>query len=546
MPDTLQLNAIIANIQALGMRRLVALGGTALTTIMVIVFGSYYLSIPDFETLYSGLSQQDVSRIGAALSESGIRFDVSSDGSKVLVPPRDSAKARMLLAEKGLPASASAGYELFDKVGSMGLTSFMQEMTRGRALEGELSRSIQTLRGIRAARVHIVMPDRESFRRDRQAPSASVVVKLENFSEFRAAGAIRHLVAAAVPGLRPEGVQVVTTDGAVLVSDGEGTETPSKLLDLERTVAKDLQDRIRRTLSPYLGIKNFEASVTAKINMDKRQITETAFDPKSRVERSLRVVKQADSSQNNNSKPAVGAEANIPGEDGEQAQGEQSKRSNERKEEVTNYEINTKTTATESLGYRIEQMTIAVLVDRKRLVEVAGGATGSGGTDAQVKEIEGLVRSAAGADNARGDQITVAAVDFLPGANDLEAVGERGLTEILLGQLGSLLRVGGIIAVAAIFIIFGFRPLTRVLLEQAPEVPALAAPEAGAGALVAQAGGLAELPRPNDEEDTDKALLEQLSRASSKTPYKRLEKIIDVNEEQAAAVLKQWLQQARA
>src|SRR5262249_2204616 len=156
-------------------------------------FGSYYLSRSDFDTLYSGLTAQDVSRIGAALMEAGISFDVSADGTKVIVRREETAQARMLLAEKGLPASSNAGCELFDKLGTIGLTSFMQEVTRVRAIEGELARTIQSMKGVKAARVHIVMPETGSFRRGRQPASASVVIRTEMAADASAAQAIRHL-----------------------------------------------------------------------------------------------------------------------------------------------------------------------------------------------------------------------------------------------------------------------------------------------------------------------------------------------------------------
>src|SRR5690606_12951027 len=108
--------------------------------------------------------------IGSALGEAGIAFDVDAEGSKILVRRGRTAEARMLLAEKGLPSSANAGYELFDTMGSIGLTSFMQEVTRVRALEGEIARTIQAVKGVKAARVHIVLPDAGSFRRNRQEP----------------------------------------------------------------------------------------------------------------------------------------------------------------------------------------------------------------------------------------------------------------------------------------------------------------------------------------------------------------------------------------
>ena len=146
----------------------------------VAVFGGYYLSRPTTEVLYSGLAREDVAGIGSALREVGIPFDVSSDGTSVLVPVGQTALARMTLAEKGLPHSGSVGNELYDKLGSLGLTSFMQEVTRVRAMEGELARTIQMMRGVKAARVHIVMGDEGSFRRARQLPSASVVIRTES------------------------------------------------------------------------------------------------------------------------------------------------------------------------------------------------------------------------------------------------------------------------------------------------------------------------------------------------------------------------------
>ena len=161
-----------------------ALGLIGLSVFAAVGFGSYYLSRPEFETLYIGLNAQDVSRIGAALKEAGITFDVNSQGNAVSVRRGQTAQARMLLAEKGLPTSSNAGYELFDKMGSMGLTSFMQEITRLRALEGEIARTIQAMKGVKGARVHIVLPDAGSFRRTRQQPSASVIIRTENAGDF--------------------------------------------------------------------------------------------------------------------------------------------------------------------------------------------------------------------------------------------------------------------------------------------------------------------------------------------------------------------------
>ncbi len=175
-----RLNQLRDNLLGLGPRKLAALAMIFVLVLAVTGVGAYYLSRPNFEVLYSGLDREDVSRIGAALKSSGIPFDINPEGNAVSVHYGQTAPARMMLAERGLPQSANAGYELFDKVGSLGLTSFMQEVTRIRALEGELARTIQLIRGVKAARVHIVLADEGSFRRAKQPPSASVVIRTES------------------------------------------------------------------------------------------------------------------------------------------------------------------------------------------------------------------------------------------------------------------------------------------------------------------------------------------------------------------------------
>src|SRR5262245_11408608 len=444
-----QLERLWNGLLALGARRLAALGLIGLTVFAAVGFGSYYLSRPELETLYIGLNAQDVSRIGAALKEAGIAFDVNSQGNAVLVRYGQTAQARMLLAEKGLPSSANAGYELFDKMGSMGLTSFMQEITRVRALEGEIARTIQAMKGVKGARVHIVLPDAGSFRRTRQPPSASVIIRTETPGDFSSGPAIRHLVAAAIPGMTTDQVSVLSTDGTILAAGGDSVSaTPAKMLSLERTVAKELQDNVRKTLAPYLGLDNFEISVAARLNTDKRQINETNFNPEGKAERSVRTVKETGSSQNSNSsRPTAGVEQNIPADQATgSATGEQNKKQNERREELTNYEVSSKIIQTVSEGYKVENLTIAVIVNRKRMLATLGEGARPEALENQLKEVERLVGSAAGVDEKRGDRITVAAVDFLPNDHSLEAVPGAGIMAQIMEHMGSFIRAITMIA----------------------------------------------------------------------------------------------------
>jgi len=264
--DTLE--RLLTSIVGLGARRLIALAFVGVAVMTVLGVGGYYLSRPQQDVLYSGLTRDDVGRIGAALKEAGIDFDVNADGATVTVNYGETARARMLLAEKGLPESANSGYDLFDKVGSFGLTSFMQNVTRTRALEGELARTIQSMDGIKAARVHLVLPDSSSLRSQQEAASASVVIRTAMPTDAGPAQAIRHLVAAAVPGLKVDNVTVLDTEGAVLAS-GDDIESASagKMAIVEQTVNREIEDKVRRTLTPYLGLGNFQVSVVTRLNL---------------------------------------------------------------------------------------------------------------------------------------------------------------------------------------------------------------------------------------------------------------------------------------
>lgn len=539
-----QFERLKANLSKLGSRRLVALAVIGLVVFAVTGFAGFFLSGPALEPLYSGLDRQDVGRIAAALKEAGISFDVSSSGDTVLVRVGDTARARMLLAEKGLPNSPNAGNELFDKLGSLGLTSFMQEVTRVRALEGELARTIQLMRGVKAARVHVVMPDQGSFRRTRQPPSASVVVRSETVDDHATAKTIRHLVAAAIPGMTIDEVTVLSTDGVLLASGNDlGDTAPGGMLALEKTVSREIVENIRKTLTPYLGLRNFQISVAARVNTDKKQTNETIFDPESRVERSVRTTKQSQVSQNSASQAPTTVERNLP--QPEQKPAEDTKQANEesqKREELTNYELSSKTISTVSGGYSIENLSVALLVNRSSLTASLGPNPTTEAVERQVNELEQLVASAAGARKARGDTIKISAVEFLEGDKELEPQPAAPLAETLLRQSSTVVNALTVLAVALLLIWFGVRPATRALLvapdqrlearEDIPALEQLPGLDRGSGVppqLAAwDAGG-------------DASLIEDLARGPRRSPQRRLEQIVELDEEQAAAVLKQWM-----
>src|ERR1700757_4003223 len=180
------------------------------------------VTTPQMTTLFTDLSLEDSSSIIKDLERQGVQYELRNEGSTILVPKDKVTRLRMKLAEGGLPKGGGVGYEIFDKSDALGTTSFVQNINHLRALEGELSRTIRAIDRVQAARVHLVLPERPLFSRDKVEATASIVLKVRGALEPQQVRAIRHLVASAVNGLRPERVSVVDEAGRLL-ADGSGS-----------------------------------------------------------------------------------------------------------------------------------------------------------------------------------------------------------------------------------------------------------------------------------------------------------------------------------
>ncbi|BCH23147.1 flagellar basal-body MS-ring/collar protein FliF [Mesorhizobium sp. L-8-3] len=541
MPE--QLKQIVANLRELGPKRLAIAGLVVALVLVVLGIGSFYLNRPAYETLYVGLERSDVNQIGMVLGESGVSFDVGSDGTSVLVPTGMTAQARMLLAEKGLPSSTNAGYELFDNVGSLGLTSFMQEVTRVRALEGEIARTIQSIAGIKAARVHIVVSERANFRRDEQEPSASVVIRYSGIDATKTAMSIRHLVAAAVPGLAADKVTVLDSNGSLLAAgDDPANSTLTRTIGVERTIESQIEDNIHRALAPYLGSENLRTSVRADVNTDSRQIEETIFDPESRVERSVQVVRANDSANRSSQNTPATVQQDLPNADTPTPDGPQSSEQSERKEETTNYEMNTKRIATVSNGYTVSKLSIAVVVNQERLLAILGADATPEQIAERVAEIQKVAATAAGYSEARGDNITVTSVEFMEGLNG-EAVHEPGFLDAIASQAGTVINAAAFILVAFLVAWFGLRPLTAALGKSDASEQEAALPFPAPNALPNfsenfQFPTLPTIGAFNQSEDEDS--IAELRQKMRRGPQERLAQMVDLNEERTAMILRKW------
>lgn len=553
-----QLSQITKNMAGLGQARLLALGVVGVLSIMLIIGSAIFLNKPTQETLYIGLSSEDINQISLVLAEANISFANGVDGSSVLVPAGMTNRARMLLAERGLPSSSNAGYELFDNVGSLGLTSFMQEVTRIRALEGEIARTIQSINGISAARVHIVMPDRGNFRRGDQKPSASVMVRAGSNVAGRTADSIRHLVASSVPGLTVDEVTVLDATGQLLAAgDDFSNSNLNRSMSIVQLVQTEVESNIEKALSPFLGVENFRASVNAQVNTDSQQIQETVYDPESRVERSIRVTRENQTSNQSTSGTPATVEQNIPdqGPEATGAGGPKSSELAERKEEQTNFEINSKTVSTVRNSYTLEGLSIAVVVNKSRIDAMLGGEPTPEQTAAYLVELEQVVASAAGLDIERGDRATVTFMEFLDSEILTADAAQPGFADALRTQLGTIINAIAFITVAALLVMFGFRPLLRgggtaaagsqsaeaLLDEDELELPDFS-PGAMAGASGMPMDGFGADFGFGEESESDLDIEESgsFNRRVKEGPERRLARMVEINEERAAKILRSW------
>lgn len=534
------------NLLELGTKRLILLAAVGAAVFGGVGGGAYYISRPEYNVLYSGLSREDVTRVSSVLRDANVAFDLNTAGDTVYVRPGQTAQARTLLADKGLPSVTGGGYELFDKIGSLGLTSFMQEITRVRALEGEIARTIQVLKGVKAARVHIVMPARGSFRREQSPPSASVVLRTDGPADARTARSVRHLVAAAVPGMTADKVTVLDSDGSLLSDDdGSGSvgATPTTMANLQKVVSRSIQENVSRALTPYLGLDNFEVSVATQLSTDKKQTNETTYDPDSRVQRSVRAVREKETSQSLDRQQPTTVQQNLPDQQVNATGAKNQNDEKQRREDITNYEVSSKTVTTTSDGFVVNKMFLAVLVNRPRLIASLGDKVSDAAIEAKVAEISQIAATAAGIDRPRGDQIQVSAVEFMEGARDLAPVPSITFTEVMMRQAGSLVSAITILAVAGMLIWFGLRPAINTILasaktDETTQFQAETNALLSGGSTMATAALSGGEPPPN--------LIQDVSSNMQNTPQKRLEQIIQLDEKQAAAILKQWIRQEEA
>ncbi len=484
------MKALLDGLKALGPARLaamgaVALGLLALFSVMLMRAGSG----DQMTLLYGDLDPRDASQIVEQLNRRHVPYRIGGGGGQILVPADQVPESRMLLARDGLPSGGSIGYELFDRGDGYLFSAFQQKISETRAMEGELARTIRAIRGIRAARVHLVLPRREPFAREQQEAQASVMLTMAGAQRLDKEGvqAVLNLVAAAVPGLRPHNIAVIDARGDLLARAGEPVSQLTQAATAEEIrhgtelrLARAVEEMLERTLGP--GRARAEASV--RMDFDKINETREQFDPDGQVTRSTQSVNSTSKSTEANQ--AVTAANNLPNADtGNQNNGSQEGR----QEETTNFEIGKTIRTLIREQPRIDRISLAVMVDGTDQPGADGKPVWQVRSPEDVERITTLVKSAIGFDEKRGDQVTVVSMRFV--SDEAPAADGGGLLGLRMDKPDFMrlaqTAVFGVIGLLALLLVL--RPMVARLTALAPAGLALA--DGTGGTALSPAGGYA-------------------------------------------------------
>lgn len=504
---------------------------------------------PNLAPLYTGLSLEDSSAIVSELQTMNVPFELRGEGDTILIPRDQITTVRMSLAGSGLPQRGQVGYEIFDEQSTLGATSFVQNINNVRALEGELARTISSLARIKSARVHLVLPERELFRRERTDPSASIALSVRGQLATGEIRAIQHMVAAAIEGLTPSRVSIVDDQGNLLASGaGDGEENMIAGQAAERTLSFEnrLRTRVEDMLANVVGAGRARVEVSAEIDFNRSTTTQETFDPESQVVRSSQLRETESVSGANNGQVTVANE--LPGasqNNGLSGATEQGTTS----EEITNYEISKTTQTAVTEAGAIKRLSVAVVVDGVYAADASGNSTYTPRSADEIAQILTLVRSAVGYSSARGDSVEVVNMQFaerpelaVPGTD-----GNGGLLDFTRDDLmnGAEMAVTLLIALALVF--FVMRPLLRKALV--PESQPLALPPAaevgqhgvlGADGEVSVDAFNAEAETGRDKTPAWVANAKSMGETQLQT-LKTVGTLVEENPRQAALIVRDWL-----
>ena len=475
--------------------------------------------------LYAGLDGRSAGEVIVALDQRNAVYEVRGDSIWVDAGARDAL--RMTLAGEGLPSAGGAGYELLDSLTGFGTTSQMFDAAYWRAKEGELARTILAVPDVRNARVHIAQSPADAFRRDTRPTASVTVTTASGHMSAEQARALRHLVASAVAGMRPEDVQVIDAVGGLIGGPEDAAAAPGTAVAAR---AEEIRRSVERLLAARVGAGRAVVEVAVDLITESEQINERKFDPQGRVAISSETEEKA----NQATEPGgdVTVASNLP--EGAAAGGGGKSQSTETRERV-NYEVSETSRALVRGPGGIRRLTVAVLVDGQMVMAADGTQSWSPRSDEELAALRDLVAAAVGLDEARGDVLTLKSLEFQP-VPAAGTVAEAGFLPAF-GPVDTMLAIQ-IAALALVALILGLFVLRPILASSrraltAAEAP-LALPPAGTD-LPALTG---EIQDDYLVEDVEQAAF---SVSPPESPAERLRRLIGERQQESLEILRGWL-----
>ncbi len=532
---------VLQSLKAVASPKQIILGTVGVALLIIFSFLSMRLTSPVMTTLYSNLSADDSSALVTELGRIGVKFDVAAGGSEIQVESSDVLRVRMLLAEKGLPNQASiVGYEIFDKEKMLGTSNFVMNVNLVRALEGELARTIGSLNSIKSARVHLVVPRKDVFKRNDFEPSASVVLTLNNRLNVLEGEtqAVKHLVSSSVPGLKPSKVTIVDSTGRILArakgASDDGFGSAGDASDFKFKMEERLKNVINSLLEQAVGAGKVETQVSVDVSVEKITSVSEEYNPDGQVVRSSQT-----SEQNGRSSNSSAGQVTVANElTGENPQGGGSSENNQQLNEVTNFEISKTITNKINDGGQINKISVAVLVDGKYTKDAQNNDTYIPRSDEEIDQIRTLVRSAIGYDEKRGDKVEIVNMPFSRESSHLMA--SEGAWDWIMRDIDSIIKTVVLGVVAILIILLVIRPLVNKAFDVSSAD--IEAEEARSQAEQERLMKLMQTAESNENINPIN-VADNIQSKMAFSAAQRVNEIIENNPEETLAVIRSWLAQ---
>ena len=460
-----------------GRQRFLMLGGGVVTLALLALFVRQ-LATPTYKVLLTGLTPSDAQAIATQLSAKNIANQADQAGTTLSVAADQLDAARLEVASQGMPHSGRLGFEIFDKV-SWGQTEFDEKVNYQRALEGELERTIQELRDVEAARVHLVLPAESVFVDRQRTAKASVILKLRRGAlSQQAQGTIARLVSGAVDGLSPDNVAVIDADTNRPLGDAAHGTSAAGNLD------EQLTQRLLATLAPVVGPEHVRASVNVEFDPSTLEESQERYDPAASV--TLSVQRSEERVGSSSTGGVAGTSSNVPGAKPDSLLNANAGEGNQNsKSETATYGVNKTVRRTSEPAGRIRRITAALLVDDLVETRQENGKSvvaRNRWSPESLKQVQELAQAALGVDTARGDLVSVQNISFdQPAPQPMPVMPWSERIRTVLNDWSSLLRYGIIALLFAVTYAMVIRPIKSQAITTMKELPARSRRTANAG-----------------------------------------------------------------